>query len=179
MATVSLFTPGDKARAINPEVPKRFTPGVVIAVDGPERLGPEAAGALTLLHVTFAEDEDAQRGFQEFAGILPSFTSLPGFIRWLTFNDGVDTYTLGLWRSVEDVMAFVRSDVHRTAARTQVDEGFEYSQFSGVWGAHAVGARTFYCSVCRAATVAPADACSVCGEPIDDTFRRDPSLPMG
>jgi heme-degrading monooxygenase HmoA len=177
MATVGVFPPNEASRAANAAIPTRYTPGVVTAIDGPQRLGPEAAGALTLLHVTFASDENAQRGYREFAAIKPAFCSRPGFIRWLTFSDGVDTYTLGLWRSHEDVMDFLRSDAHRAAAKAQRTDRFEYSQFAGVWAAHSVGARTLYCEHCGKANVAPVDVCAGCQSALDDTFRRDPSAP--
>ena len=175
MATVSTFPPDQTSMQANHDVPTRFTPGVVAAIDGPERVGPEAAGALTLLHVTFADDESAQRGYQQFGAIKPSFCGQPGFIRWLTFSDGVDTYTLGLWRTVDDVMEFVRSDAHRAAAAEQVSNPFEYSQFAGVWALHTATPRTIYCDSCQTRNTAPASACQACGNPLDDTFSRDPS----
>jgi len=175
MATVGVFPPNEASREANAGIPTRSTPGVVTAIDGPERLGPEAAGALTLLHVTFANDEDAQRGYREFAAIKPAFCSLPGFIRWLTFSDGVDTYTLGLWRSAEDVADFVRSDAHRQAARAQRRDGFEHSQFAGLWTAHTVGPRTLHCETCRHAVAAPAQSCPQCHAALADTFPRDPA----
>lgn len=175
MAVAGVFPPNETSRAANAGTPTRFTPGVVTAIDGPERVGPEAAGALTLLHVTFARDDDAQRGYREFAAIKPAFCAEAGFIRWLTFSDGVDTYTLGLWRSVEDVMKFVRSDAHRAAARAQKKDGFEYSQFAGVWAAHTISARTLHCERCRMAVKAPASRCSGCGNALDDSFLRDPT----
>jgi heme-degrading monooxygenase HmoA len=176
VATAGVFPPDEASRHASAATPTRFTPGVVAAIDGPERLGPERAGALTLLHVTFADDANAQRGYREFAAIKPHFCGLPGFIRWLTFSDGVDSYTLGLWRSVDDVMNFVRSDVHRAAARAQRDDGFEYSQFAGVWTAHTIGTRTLHCENCHSAVAAPARECTRCGNPLDDTFLRDPSV---
>lgn len=175
MALAGVFPPNEASRAANAGIPTRFTPGVVAAIDGPERLGPEAAGALTLLHVTFAGDDDAQRGYREFAAIKPAFCSQPGFIRWLTFSDGVDTYTLGLWRSVDDVLGFVRSDAHRAAARAQREDGFEYSQFAGVWAAHTLSPRNLHCENCHTADAAPARQCSACGNPLDDSFLRDPT----
>lgn len=175
MATVGVFPPNDVSRAANAAIRTRFTPGVVAAIDGPQRLGPEAAGAVTLLHVTFANDEDAQRGYREFAAIKPAFCSMPGFIRWLTFSDGVDTYTLGLWRSTEDVLEFIRSDAHRQAAQAQRRDGFEHSQFAGLWTAHTIGRRTLHCEKCRHATVSPAQTCPQCQAVLDDTFLRDPT----
>ena len=65
MATVGVFPPNDVSRAANAAIRTRFTPGVVAAIDGAQRRGPEAAGAVTLLHVTFANDED-----------LPDFSTL-------------------------------------------------------------------------------------------------------
>ena len=177
MATAGVFPPDEASLTANTGIPTRFTPGVVAAIDGPERLGPERAGALTLLHVTFADNDNAQRGYREFAAIKPHFCSLPGFIRWLTFSDGVDSYTLGLWRSVEDVINFVRSDAHRAAARGQREDGFEYSQFAGIWTAHSIGARTLHCENCHTAVATPARECPGCANPLDDTFLRDPSPP--
>jgi heme-degrading monooxygenase HmoA len=175
MATVSSFAPDQTSRQANQGIPTRFTPGVVAAIDGPERLGPEAAGALTLLHVTFADDDSAQRGYRNFAALKPHFCGQPGFIRWLTFNDGVDTYTLGLWRTIDDVMSFVRSDAHRQAAAEQTTSPFEYSQFAGVWALHTMTPRTIYCEGCQTKNPAPASRCTGCGNELDDTFLRDPS----
>jgi heme-degrading monooxygenase HmoA len=177
VATVEVFPPNQASREANAAISTRFTPGVVAAIDGPERCGPEAAGAVTLLHVTFANDEDAQRGYREFAAIKPSFCSLPGFIRWLTFSDGVDTYTLGLWRTAEDVLDFVRSDAHRQAVQAQQRDGFEHSQFAGLWTAHTLGRRTLHCEQCRHMTPAPAQECPSCHADLDDTFLRDPTPP--
>jgi hypothetical protein len=175
MATVSSFPPDQASREANHGIPTRFTPGVVTAIDGPQRLGPEAAGALTLLHVTFADDESAQRGYQQFAAIKPHFCGEPGFIRWLTFNDGVDTYTLGLWRTVEDVTAFLRSDAHRRAATEQTTKPFEYSQFAGLWALERASGRTIYCERCHTGNIAPTIECATCGNQLDDTFQRDPT----
>jgi heme-degrading monooxygenase HmoA len=174
MATVSTFPPDPATMAAAPPIPTRFTPGVVIAIDGPQRLGPESAGALTLLHVTFADNDSAQRGYREFGAIKPNFCGLPGFIRWLTFNDGVDTYTLGLWRSVDDVTNFVRSDAHRRVVEEQMTNPFEYSQFAGVWALHTMTPRTISCDNCQTRNQAPATSCVACGNTLDDTFLREP-----
>ncbi|MCU1463152.1 MAG: hypothetical protein JWO37_3227 [Acidimicrobiales bacterium] len=175
MATVSSFPPDQASREANHGIPTRFTPGVVAAIDGPQRLGPEAAGALTLLHVTFADNESAQRGYQHFGAIKPEFCTAPGFIRWLTFSDGVDSYTLGLWRRVDDVMTFVHSDAHRRVAAEQTANPFEYSQFAGVWTVHTATRRSLYCDRCRTKNTAPTAQCHACGNPLDDTFQRDPT----
>jgi len=168
---IAAFPPDDASRAAQQAVAgARVTPGVVSALDGPVAAGPEAAGALTLLHTTFATDAGAQRGYRHFAGIKEEFRHRPGFIRWLTFNDGANGYALGLWRTVDDVLAFVRSDAHRAMAREQHERPFEYSQFAGVWAAHTVGPRTFFCEHCGRPTRAPARSCASCGSALEDPF---------
>jgi hypothetical protein len=172
MAKIGSFPPDDDSRSAAHAVPgTRITPGVVSALDGPTLAGPEAAGALTLLHTTFADDAGAQRGYRSFAAIKGDFRSRSGFLRWLTFNDGPHGYALGLWRAVDDVLEFIGGDAHRAVAREQREQPFEYSQFAGIWAAHTVGRRTLYCERCRRPTVAPADACAACGNGLQDPFR--------
>jgi hypothetical protein len=169
---IAAFPPDEISRAaLGAVAGTRMTPGVVSALDGPVPAGPEAAGALTLLHTTFAADAGAQRGYRNFSAIKADFRSRPGFIRWLTFNDGPEGYALGLWRTVDDVLEFVRGDAHRAMAREQHDRPFEYSQFAGVWGAHTIGRRTIFCDQCQRANPAPADRCTGCGNRLEDPFR--------
>lgn len=171
MPTIASFAPGPDAKAASAAVPgTRFTPGVVSALDGPTPAGPEQAGALTLLHTTFVTDTGAQRGYRNFATMKESFRSMPGFLRWLTFNDGPNGYALGLWRTTEDVASFARGAAHQAMVREQHERPFEYSQFAGVWAAHSVGRRMLYCERCQQATAAPATACSACGAPLHDPF---------
>jgi hypothetical protein len=139
-------------------------------LDGPVPAGPEAAGALTVLHTTFAHDDGAQRGYQNFATIKDHFRDDPGFVRWLTFNDGPHGYALGFWRTVDDVLGFVRSDAHRAMIREQHERPFEYSQFAGIWTAHTVGSRYLYCARCHQRTAAPAASCHACGSGLHDPF---------
>lgn len=168
---VAPFPPDDTSRAAAQAVAgTRLSPGVVTALDGPAPAGPEAAGALTLLHTTFADDAGAQRGYRNFAAIKADFRSRPGFIRWLTFNDGPHGYALGLWRTVDDVVDFVRGDPHKAMAREQRDRPFEYSQFAGIWAAHTIGRRTIYCERCQHPNAAPAHSCARCGSQLDDPF---------
>ena len=170
---VAAFPPDETSRAAQQAVAgSRTTAGVVTALDGPDPAGPEAAGALTLLHTTFADDAGAQRGYRNFAAIKASFQTRSGFIRWLTFNDGAHGYGLGLWRTVDDVVDFVRSEAHQAMAREQHDRPFEYSQFAGIWTAHRVGPRTIYCEHCHRPNRAPLDTCASCGERLDDPFNR-------
>ena len=148
----------------------RITPGVVSALDGPTLAGPEAAGALTLLHTTFTSDEGAQRAYRNFATMKADFHTRPGFLRWLTFNDGPHGYALGLWRRVDDVTTFISGVAHQAMVREQRDRPFEYSQFAGIWAAHAVGRRMLYCERCGTATAAPTANCSGCAAQLHDPF---------
>lgn len=169
--TIRIFPPDEESKkALQGVEGTRVTPGVVSALDGSICAGPEMAGALTLLHTTFVEDTGAQRGYRNFAAIKADFRHMPGFLRWLTFNDGPHAYALGLWRDVADVAAFVNGDAHRAMVREQRNRPFEYSQFAGVWAAHALGSRNLYCDRCRQPTAAPTSACSSCGKPLHDPF---------
>ena len=171
MAAIGVFAPDEESRRLLQGVPgTRLTPGVVSALDGPTCAGPETAGALTLLHTTFADDAGAQQGYRNFTAIKEDFRDNEGFLRWLTFSDGPHGYALGLWRSVDDVLGFVRGDAHRAMATKQREHPFEYSQFAGVWTAHTIGRRTIYCERCGRATPAPAGACSSCAHPLHDPF---------
>lgn len=170
MATVGVFPPDETSKAAQQAVTgTRLTPGVVTALDGPTPAGPEAAGALTVLHTTFADVDGAQRGYRNFAAIKAAFRDRPGFVRWLTFNDGPHGYALGFWRRAEDVVEFLQGPAHRAMVAEQQERPFEYSQFAGIWVAHTVGRRRLYCERCRTATAAPADACG-CGNPLHDPF---------
>lgn len=176
-ATIKVFPPDEESnKALQGVEGTRVTPGVVSALDGSTCAGPEMAGALTLLHTTFADDTGAQRGYRNFAAIKADFRYMPGFLRWLTFNDGPHGYALGLWRAVDDVAAFVNGDAHRAMVREQRDRPFEYSQFAGVWAAHTLGRRILYCDRCRQATAAPTLACGSCGRPLHDPFPSAPTM---
>src|SRR5450631_1658004 len=64
---IGSFPPDEASKAASRAVPgTRVTPGVVSALDGPVVAGPEQAGALSLLHTTFACSESAQRAYRNF-----------------------------------------------------------------------------------------------------------------
>lgn len=171
MTVIGAFPPDEiSQQAMHAVSGTRVTPGVVSALDGPVVAGPEAAGALTLLHTNFTSDDGAQRGYRNFAAIKAHFHDRPGFVRWITFNDGPHGYALGFWREVDDVLGFVRSTAHQAMVREQRDRPFEYSQFAGIWTAHTVGRRHLYCEHCRHRTPAPASACPRCGHRLCDPF---------
>lgn len=150
---------------------RRMTPGAVGGLDGPAGpLGPESAGALTLAFGAFAEDASAQRGYQYFTDIQRSMLDAPGFVRWISFADGPHGFGLGLWRTADDALAFVRGEAHRAAVGQQHRNPFEYSQFAGIWAAHTIGRRTLHCPTCQGRAVAPEQACAGCGRKLDDGF---------
>jgi hypothetical protein len=96
--------------------------------------------------------------------------SAAGFIRWFSFADGSHGYGLGLWRTADDAIAFVRGNHHRAAIAEQHRTPFEYSQFAGIWTAHTIGRRTMHCPSCSGRAVAPDPACGGCGRRLDDGF---------
>lgn len=171
MMKIDSFPPDEASKRASGAVPgTRITPGVVSALDGPTLAGPETAGALTLLHTTFVSDDGAQRAYRNFAAMKEGFRHRPGFLRWLTFNDGPHGYALGLWRTPEDVTVFVAGAAHKAMVREQRERPFEHSQFAGIWTAHTLGRRTLYCPQCGTATAAPAASCSRCSTPLHDPF---------
>lgn len=172
MSKVRAFAPDEETQRYGalklPE--RRWTPGAVGCLDGPGNLGPENAGALSLVYASFTDGARAQRAYRRFTDAQCAAVASPGFLRWFSFVDGPHGYGLGWWRSAEDAAAFARSAFHREVVREQRSECLEYSQFAGIWTASAVGRRNFYCPSCRAITAAPARACSGCGELLDDGF---------
>lgn len=160
----------DHGRRVLPS--RRMTPGATGGLDGPGNLGPEHAGALTLVYGAFADDASAQRGFRKFTDAQRILLDTPGFIRWFSFADGPHGYGLGLWRSASDAATFARGPFHRDVVSEQRHEPFEYSQFAGIYAAHTIGRRTFTCPRCGTTCVAPCAACTRCGEGLGDGFDR-------
>jgi hypothetical protein len=150
---------------------RRMTPGAVGALDGPEgNVGPEEAGALSLVYGSFADSDSAQRGFRSFTDAQRDLLDAPGFLRWFSFADGPHGYGLGLWRSAADAEAFTRGAFHRRIVTEQRQRPFEYSQFAGIFAAQGAGRRTVSCPACGAVTPAPTRGCHGCGRALDDGF---------
>jgi hypothetical protein len=171
VSQIGVYPPDEESKARLGAVPgTRVTPGVVTALDGPAPAGPETAGALTLPHTTFAHDAGAQRGYRHFAAIKDDFRDRAGFLRWLTFNDGPHGYALGLWRTADDVAAFITGPAHQRMVHEQRERPFEYSQFAGIWTAHTLSRRNLYCPRCQTTTPAPASHCAHCRGDLDDPF---------
>lgn len=175
MAVASGFAPDQETAEYGARtVPgRRLTPGMVGGLAGPDNAGPEQAGALTLVYGSFADVGNAQRGFRAFAEAQRSLLEAPGFLRWLSFADGPHGYGLGWWRSADDAAAWARGPAHRDFVSAQREDPFELSQFAGIWTAHAIGRRNFYCPRCGQRTVASVETCG-CGEALSDGFAPTP-----
>jgi hypothetical protein len=173
MAELKVFPVTEEAKAIMASIPgARFTPGMVVAFDGPGGHGPERAGALTVLHMT-AVDEQATAIFYKKTNLLKKhLQEAPGFLRMLSVFDGLSGYAIAFWRSPEDALAFSAGAAHGQTAREFHEKPFQYSQFAGVWAAHTVRPRKIYCEKCHAGTDMPADACRACKNPLVDVFKE-------
>jgi heme-degrading monooxygenase HmoA len=178
MATARLIPPSDEVKATVAAIPGvRFNQGVVVGQDGPDaHLGPEAAGAILVLHMTVADEAAADRFWRTTTAVKQQLPQAPGFIRLFSFFDDPSGYLIAFWRTAEDAKAFAASPAHRAAMAALDTERFEYSHFVGLWTAHALRARNLYCERCTAVTPAPADTCSGCGNELDDVFSRKVSL---
>jgi hypothetical protein len=170
--TVQAFAPDDTTLQYGAQaLPERcWTPGAVGRLAGPGNLGPEHAGGLSLVFSSFTDGDSAQRSYRRFTDAQCALREAPGFLRWFSFVDGPHGYGLGWWRHADDAMGFARSELHRELVKEQRTEGLEYSQFAGIWTAHMVGRRNFYCPSCKSITAAPVTACPNCGQPLDDGF---------
>lgn len=172
MAEVKFIPPSDEVKAIVGSIPGvRFTPGVVVGQEGPEAgVGPEAAGAILVLHTTAADEAAAERFWRLTTAVKQQLPEARGFIRLFSLFEGLSGYLVAFWRTVEDAQAFAAAPAHREAMAAFYAERFEYSHFVGLWKAHSVRPRNIYCELCGEATPAPAAACGGCGNPLDDVF---------
>jgi len=173
MQALRTFAPDDEARAIMAGIPgARFTPGMVVGFDGPDAVGPEAAGAVMVLHMTAVDEAATQLFFKRTNQLKTLLPAVPGFIRMFSLFDGLSGYAVSFWRSAEEALAFGRNATHREVMREFYEKPFQYSQFVGVWSAHTVHRRHIFCAGCGAPNDAPADACGQCGEPLLDVFKQ-------
>ncbi len=173
MAELKTFPVGDEAKAIMTSIPgARFTPGMVVGFDGPGGHGPEAAGALTVLHMTATDEQATQTFYKKTNALKKLLQAAPGFIRMFSLFDGLSGYAIAFWRSAEDALAFSQGAAHRETARAFYERPYQYSQFAGVWTAHTVKPRKIYCDKCHAGTEMPAEACRECRQPLVDIFKE-------
>lgn len=173
MAELGGYPPEGEAAQLMGELPgARFTHGVTFAVDPAEPAGPESAGAVLVLQGTLASPDDAQMFWGRAAVTLRAAMDSPGFIRFIGFGDGLCSYALGFWRTVDDAQAFARASAHRDAERELQDTGNQYTHFAGLFRLESSSGRHFHCEACRRTTAAPAKECSHCGNPLVDAFEQ-------
>lgn len=172
MQTLKTFAPDDEAKAIMAGIPgARFTPGMVVGFDGADA-GPEAAGAVMVLHMTAVDEAATQLFFRRTNQLKTVLPGTPGFIRMFSLFDGLSGYAVSFWRSADEALAFGRDPAHRAVMREFYEKPFQYSQFVGVWSAHTVHRRHIFCAQCGTANDAPAEACSGCGTALLDVFKQ-------
>jgi hypothetical protein len=172
MATLQVFPPNAENEALFSEIPGlRQTPIPVIAFDGPEgHLGPEAAGAVLVLHMTMVDGERTQAFWRQVALVCKSASATPGFIRMVAFFDGMANWALGFWKSVEEAQRFAKADVHRGAIAEMHETNFEYMHFAGLYSPVEARPRHAYCERCGTEIVMPKDVCPSCGNELADVF---------
>lgn len=172
MAEIKSLPPSDEVKAIVGSIPGvSFTPGVVVAQEGPEgHLGPESAGAILVLQVMLADEERAERFWQATTAVKQTLPSAPGFIRLFSFFAGPVGYLIAFWQTVEDAEAFAAASAHRSAMAAFAHDRFQYSHFVGLWRAEKVHPRRIFCEECATPNQAPTSACSKCGNALHDYF---------
>lgn len=178
MVQVRSIPPSDDVKAMVGAIPGvRFTPGVVVGQEGPDgHLGPEAAGAVLVLHVTLADEDAADRFWHTTTSVKQSLPEAPGFIRLLSLFEGASGYLVAFWRTVEDAQAFAKSRQHQAAMAAFDHDHFQYSHFVGLFRAERPHSRRIFCELCGEATPMPAAVCSGCGNPLHDVFAESDAL---
>ncbi len=173
MATLQVFPPNAENEALFATIPGiRQTPLPVVGFDGPDgALGPEEAGAVLVLHMTMVDEERTQLFWRQVALTCKAASETPGFIRLIAFFDGAANWALGFWRTVEAAQAFARGTAHAEAILDMRRHTFEYTHYAGLWRPVSARTREFYCDVCGAETLFPAERCARCGNPVADVFR--------
>lgn len=162
MTTLQVFPPNAENEALFGQLPVvRQTPFPVIGFDGPDgHLGPEAAGAVLVLHMTMTDDEQrAQAFWRQVALTAKAASETPGFIRMVGFLDGAANWALGLWRTVADAQAYAKSRAHIDAIRDMHEKNFEYTHFAGLFQPVEPRTRQVYCDACGAEAFMPIDTC--------------------
>jgi hypothetical protein len=101
--------------------------------------------------------------------VLERLAAAPGFIRRISVVDGESAYPIAFWRSIEEAQHVARLAKHRDAVRALRTRGIQYSHFVGLWAAHAVHDRQFFCP-CGTVTAAPPHVCAGCGRLLMDPF---------
>lgn len=149
----------------------RIVPTMLGTQQGPDRhLGPEAAGAVLILQVTFVDGDRADEFWLTAAGLMERLATAPGFIRRFTFADGPHYTLVALWRTTADAHAFFSSDEHQTAMRELFRRRWQYSHFAGLWEMTTPRQRVIFCQQCDGVTPATEGSCAGCGSDLFDPF---------
>jgi len=172
MATIGHYPPDAENQTALGSIPgARFTPGVVLSVDGPDPVGPEAAGAVLVLQGALDRDDKAQQFWGRAAVTLRAARESPGFIRFFAFGDGLAHYAVVMWRTHDAAMAFFRSAAHQDAMHELDRTGNQYTHFAGLFRTDRPHDRHVYCETCRTRNTMPRDRCETCGNELVDVFR--------
>lgn len=174
MATLQIFPPNATNEALMAGVPGvRHTPIPVTAFDGPDhRLGPEATGAILLLHMTMVDEEKTQQFWRQVALTCTAAAESPGLIRLIAFFDGKANWALAFWRTLDAARAFARSRPHLDAIEDMRRHTFEYTHYAGLWEPAGARPREVYCDECGTEALMPVENCPSCGNQLIDVFRE-------
>jgi heme-degrading monooxygenase HmoA len=172
LPTLQVFPPNADNEALFAQIPGlRQTPIPVIGFDGPDgELGPEAAGAVVVLHMTMVDEQRTQHFWRQVALTCKAASETPGFIRMIAFFDGCANWALGFWRTVEDAKTYATGRAHREAIADMKTHQFEYSHFAGLFQAVLPRTREMWCDQCGTEVLMPADTCPACGNELVDVF---------
>lgn len=172
MASLQVFPPNAANEALLGQIPgMRQTPIPVIGFDGPEgHLGPEAARAVLVLHMTMVDEERTQVFGRQVALTCKAASASGGFIRMIAFFEGAANWALGFWRTVAEAQAFARSRPHLDAVREMRAENFEYTHYAGLWQPVEPRSRQVYCDRCGAEALMPVEHCPACANALLDVF---------
>lgn len=171
--TLQVFPPNAENQELFGQIPGfRQTPIPVVAFDGPDGdLGPEAAGAVLVLHMTMVDEPRTQLFWRQVALTSKAASESPGFIRMIAFFDGAANWALGFWRSVDHAQTFAKSRAHLDAIKDMHAHTFEYTHFAGIFAPVQTRPRHAYCDSCGAEIELPAESCPQCRRGLADVFR--------
>ena len=172
MATIGHYPPPPEVQGAVAAIPGvRFTEGVVIAIEGDAPGGPETAGAVLVLAGGLADEAKANQFWTRAAQTLQAVQNAPGFIRLLTFADGMANYLVAFWRTHEDAMAFRDGQIHRAAMHELSETGNQYDHFAGLFHTEHTHLRHVYCEKCNTRNTMPRYDCVHCGNALVDVYR--------
>lgn len=162
---------------IDPRIPfppgVHMTPGATLCVEGrgAEHLGPEAAGAVTVLLGVLADPAKAESFWGRAMEVALGAQDHDGFIRLLGFGDGIMHYALIFWRTPEAAAAYQQGMVHSAASRAQRATGEQYNHFAATFTLQEKRDRHAHCDRCAATVTLPADCCPSCANDLIDAFK--------